>query len=183
MSIIFNPKMRLSKKDKYTIDRLNEYGIKGKLIWKKGGVTKFYLRKDGMISHFGCEIPYKEVDLPVYLEALDKALTERAEQEENAKQCNIILRRMMRLLGLEGEYPVFFLDYLDSLEYFYDIEVTEEICRLRDEYYRLYPKRPINYQDWYELNYPEDFTYWDEYIFNYDYRHDYIDYIPIDEAE
>lgn len=191
MAIFYNPKMRLSKKDKYAIEWLEKHGIKGELIRKWHGMTKFYLRKPGMLSSFIFSFHYTENDLDTCLMKLDKALTERVVQEEDARQANIVLRRLKRLAGCDDVFSVIVHRYLNVLEYCKDVIITEEILKLRDEYYRLYPKQALTYRDGYDELY-DDFSknhsndgssYWNEYMFSYDWRREPVDYIPIDEAE
>lgn len=203
MAIFYNPKMRLSKKDKYAIEWLEKHGIKGNLIYKSHGITQFYLRKPGMLSSFLFGFHYTENDLGACLRKLDKALTERVGQEEAARQANIVFKRLKRLAGFNDMLSELFLCYLDILEYCNDVIVTEEILKLRDEYHRLHPKQALTYKDGYDDlyvdfvydHYPKDFSYdnfsknhsndgssyWDEYIFNYNWRREPVDYIPIDE--
>ena len=188
MAIFYNSKMRLSKKDKYAIEWLEKHGIKGELIRKWHGMTKFYLRKPGMLSSFIFSFHYTENDLDTCLMKLDKALTERVVQEEDARQANIVFKRLKHLAGFDDMLSDLFLLCLDKLEYCNDVIVTEEILKLREEYHRLHPKQSLTYKDGYDFYYAEDlfyqdFSYWDDYMFNYNSRREPVDYIPIDEAE
>ena len=189
MAIIFNLIAKLYEDDMFVVNWLNEHNIKGSLIQRRGAITVFRLRKTGMTTHFDCEIHYKKVDLLQYLEHLDKALTERAEQEENAKNCNLILKRIKRLLGIEGMLSCMFADCLDDLEYYTDIEVTDEVLKLRDEYFRLYPKQAHSYKDGNDRFYAQwgdediPFDYWADFMFDERWRLDIVDYIPVYEED
>ena len=190
MAITIHKRAKLSKEDLFVVNWLNEHNIKGSLARKRGAaIRSFYLRKTGMTTHFYCEIHYKKVNLLQYLEHLDKALTERVEQEENAKQCVILAKRIKHLLNLDDIFTIRFVDYLDELEEFNDITVTDEILKLRDEYHRLFPKRhAYTYKDgndriYAEWTYNSDdsfkFNYWKHFMYDMMWRLDTVEYIPV----
>ncbi|MCR4759366.1 MAG: hypothetical protein K5705_03745 [Oscillospiraceae bacterium] len=189
MSIIFETKAKLYEDDMFVVNWLNEHNIKGSLTKRKGAITVFYLRKTGMTTHFRCEIHYKKVNLLKYLEHLDKALTERVEQEENAKQAALLVRRIKHLLGLDDLLIFLFINYIDKLEYCIDITVTDEILKLRHEYYRLLPhNRAKNYIDGNFRLYAQwgnpggesnEFDYWGNFMYDTYWRIDTVDYIPV----
>ena len=123
------------------------------------------------------------------MEHLDKALTERVEQEENAKQAALLVRRIKHLLGLDDMLIFLFTGYVDKLEYCIDIIVTDEILKLRQEYYRLVPnKRAKTYKDGNDSIYAKwrvpgddsyEFDYWDNFMYDTYWRIDTVDYIPV----
>lgn len=180
---IYEIKAKLNADDMFVVNWLNEHNINGYLNQRKGDVTDFYLRKTGMTTHFHCEIHYKEVNLLQYLEHLDKALTERVEQEENAKQAMLLVRRIKHLLGLDNMLTDMFSLYLDKLEYCIDVTVTDEILKLRREYHRLVPKQKANtYRDGNDRFYVQwsmPFDYWDNFMYDTYWRIDTVDYIPV----
>ena len=185
MGITYMRKAKLYADDMFVMNWLNEHNIKGTLLQRRGAISVYRLRKTGMTTHFECEIHYKKVDVLQYLEHLDKALTERAEQEENAKNCYLILNRIQRLIGCEDILSGMFMDYLDVLEYCNDVDVTDEVLKLRDEYHRLYPKQAQSYTDgnncFYEQWGDEDnpFDYWADFMIDERWRLDTVKYIPI----
>lgn len=189
MSIIFETKAKLYEDDMFVVNWLNEHNIKGSLIRRRGAITTFRLRKMGMTTHFQCEIHYKKVNLLQYLEHLDKALTERVEQEQNAKQATLLIRRIKHLLGLDDMFTFMFANYLDKLEYCIDIIVTDEILKLRQEYYQLVPNKHAKtykdgndrfYAQWCGRGYgPDEFDYWSDFMYDTKWRIDTVDYIPV----
>ncbi len=128
MSIIFETKAKLYEDDMFVVNWLNEHNIKGSLIKRKGAITVFCLRKMGMTTHFRCEIHYKKVNLLKYLEHLDKALTERVEQEENAKQAALLVRRIKHLLGLDDLLIFLFINYLKDNSYLEKAFADDPYC-------------------------------------------------------
>ena len=173
MIICYKTKNKLNSADKKVISRLNEYGIDGYLVRNKDGVLLFHLRKPGMLSYFKVRICSKSAIENGFkeLKHLDRALTERVEQEERAKQCGLILGRI-RKLGNATE------TYLSPLKFYWPVNKTDEVKDLIAEYERLVPINTSTYDigGSYRNIYP--WWYWDDYVHDVKVRSAKVEYIP-----
>lgn len=178
MIICFKTKKKLNTADKKVISKLNEYGIDGYLVRNKNGVLLFHLRKPGMLSYFKVSIYSKWAleEYPEELEQLDRALTERVEQEDRAKQCGIIYRRIRKLSKATlGRYvsPCTLDTLLDRSD------TSNEIKKLIHEYHRLFPSKATTYELGGNYRYIRSEYYWEGYIRWVKERSVKLNYIPI----
>lgn len=178
MIICYKTKNKLNSADKKVISKLNEYGIDGYLVRNKDGVLLFHLRKPGMLSYFKVSIYSKWAleDDSEELEHLDQALSERVEQEERAKQCGIITRRIRKLC----EETVVPYVYPGNLDMILDIpDISKEVKDLIHEYHRLFPPRATTYtiSRHHQCNTAK--YYWEDYIYWVEKRSVKLVYSPI----
>lgn len=185
MAITHKPNAKISENEKYTIKLMDEYKIKGFLSHKRKDITTYYVRLPGMLSYFICRINYKEIKrLRPYIEHLYKALLERVEQEEGAKQCGILLRRLHKLsygknhTKLSHLLPIDVFNYKKSRD-----KVSEEEAKLYDEFLRLYPLESTKYKENYKRPYNNHTLYWDAYIQSVKFRFKPTEYIPINKRK
>ena len=178
MIICYKTKKKLNTADKKVISKLNEYGIDGYLVHNKDGVLLFHLRKPGMLSYFKVSIYSKWAleDDSEELKHLDQALTERVEQEERAKQCGIIFRRIRKLSKATlGQYvsPCTLDTLLDRPD------TSNEIKNLNHEYHRLFPTKATTYDLSGNHRYIPSEYYWEGYIYWVEKRSVKLVYSPI----
>lgn len=181
----------LSDTDLSTIAWLTEHDIQGSIIYKGKDFTTFHLRKPGMLTHFKCQIHYKEVRLSAYLKLLDKELTKRVEHEARAQQCALLVGKVERILrenmgewATELVYTKMTHDTRNT-----DHILPDEALQLINEFRRLFPPHPTMYKEMWKRGYCKDsewpckwrghgFTYWDDYILNVSFRSEVYPYIP-----
>lgn len=176
MIICYKTKTKLNSADKKVISRLNEYGIDGYLVRNKDGVLLFHLRKPGMLSYFKVSICSKEAiqEDSNQLEHLDKALTERVEQEERAKQCGIIHRRIKKLCNVAEETIFYPFDRF----WFLRFNSPREVQHLIDEYFRLFPFSSATYDIGGSYRKKLHCVYWEDYVVDVKVRSAKVEYIP-----
>ncbi|MBR1382404.1 MAG: hypothetical protein IJ555_01125 [Ruminococcus sp.] len=178
MIICYKTKQKLNTADKKVISKLNEYGIDGYLVRKKGEELKFHLRKPGMLSYFKVSIYSKWTleECPEELEQLDRALTERVEQEDRAKQCGIIFRRIRKLCKatLRTVLDPYILDLLLDKP-----DTSDEVKNLICEYHRLFPSKATTYEMGGDYRYASSKYYWEQYIRWIEVRSVKLIYIPV----
>lgn len=182
----------LSDTDLSTIAWLTEHGIQGSLIYKGKDFTTFHLRKPGMLTHFKCQIHYKEVRLSAYLKLLDKELTKRVEHEERAQQCALLVDKVERILRENmGERAAACVYNEMTHHNEYTAHMLPEAMQLIYEFRRLFPPHPTMYKEMWKRGYSKDselkyglkwrhhgYSYWDDYILNVSFRSEVYPYIP-----